>query len=156
MCSNKFNKPRHSGSNLSVPDIHYPYPTANLPAQSIALINKAPNALPSSATLLSPAESILSNPAAHKTALPIAHRLRAPAVANIAATPYPQPRRILSASTLFATTAHPNDLAAAGTSYSHITINIGNSFVDDDTSSAVDTEFGLEYCGRIPSSASGE
>lgn len=28
--------------------------------------------------------------------------------------------------------------------------------VDDDTSSAVDTELGREYCGRTPSSDSGE
>jgi len=118
-------------------------PTANLPAQSFAYISKAPNALPSSATLLSPAESTPSNPAAHSTARPIAHRLSAPAVASNAATPYPQSNKILSASTLFATTAQPKLRAAAGTSYSQMTMRMGKSFVDELTSSAVDTELGL-------------
>jgi hypothetical protein len=35
-------------------------------------------------------------------------------------------------------------------------MRMGNSLVDDDTSSAVDTELGREYCGRIPSQPSGE
>ena len=97
-------------------NLHKYHPTASLPAQSFAYISIAPNARPSSATLLSPAESTPSKPAAHSTALPIAHLLNAPAVASSPATPYPQPNKILSASTLFATTAHPSDLAAAGTS----------------------------------------
>jgi hypothetical protein len=58
--------------------------------------------------------------------------------------PYPQSSKIFNASTLFATTAQPKDLAAAGTSYSQITIKIGNSFVEEETSKAVLTELGRE------------
>lgn len=48
---------------------------------------------------------------------------------------------------MFATTAQPRDLAAAGTSYSQMTIKIGNSLVEEETSKAVETEFGREYRG---------
>jgi hypothetical protein len=72
----------------------------------------------------------------------------APTAASIAAGTYPQSSRICNASTLFATTAHPRLLAAAGTSYSQITIRIGNSFVELDTNNAVDTELGLLYVGK--------
>jgi len=57
---------------------------------------------------------------------------------------------------LFATTAQPKLLAAAGTSYSQITIRIGKSFVDDETSSAVLTEFGRAYVGSKPSILKGD
>ncbi|KAE8444008.1 hypothetical protein EG329_001137 [Mollisiaceae sp. DMI_Dod_QoI] len=76
--------------------------------------------------------------------------------ANIAAVPYPQSNKIFNASTLFATTAHPRDLAAAGTSYSQMTIRIGNNFVEEETSSAVLTEFGRGYRGIKPKRTSGE
>jgi len=33
---------------------------------------------------------------------------------------------------------------------------MGNSFVEDETSKAVDTEFGREYCGRMPKKERGE
>lgn len=48
---------------------------------------------------------------------------------------------------MFATTAQPRDLAAAGTSYSQMTIKIGNNLVEEETSKAVETEFGREYRG---------
>jgi hypothetical protein len=68
----------------------------------------------------------------------------APTVARTAAVPYPQSKRIFNASTLLATTAQPRLLAAAGTSYSQITIKMGKSFVLELTSNAVLTEFGRE------------
>jgi hypothetical protein len=57
---------------------------------------------------------------------------------------------------LLATTAQPSDLAAAGTSYSHMTMSMGKSLVDDETSRAVDTELGRAYRGRIPANPRGE
>jgi hypothetical protein len=60
------------------------------------------------------------------------------------------------ASTLFATTAQPRDLAAAGTSYSQMTIRIGNNLVEEETSKAVETEFGRVYRGISPVILSGE
>jgi hypothetical protein len=57
---------------------------------------------------------------------------------------------------LFATTAQPSDRAAAGTSYSQITIKIGKSFVEEETRSAVLTELGREYRGIRFERTSGE
>jgi hypothetical protein len=94
-------------------------------------------------------------PAAQSTALPTAHLDMAPTMVRKAATEYPQSNKILSASTLFATTAQPSDRAAAGTSYSQMTMRIGNSFVEDETNKAVETELGREYRGRRPRNDNG-
>src|SRR5699024_9411806 len=87
---------------------------------------------PQSALIPNPS-STPSIPTAANTALPTPHLASAPTPANNAATPYEQPSKILSASTLLATTAQPRERAAAGTSYSHITIRMGKSFVDEET-----------------------
>ncbi len=44
----------------------------------------------------------------------------------------------MSASMLFTTTAHPTALAEAGTSYSHIAVNIGNNFIELEMNNAVE------------------
>jgi hypothetical protein len=48
----------------------------------------------------------------------------------------------LRASTLLATTAQPSERAAAGTSYSQMTMRMGKSFVEEETRRAVETELG--------------
>ncbi|KAM0126825.1 hypothetical protein ACHAPC_010391 [Botrytis cinerea] len=131
-------------------------PKPNLPPHSLPNSTTAQSAFPSAATPESPTVSTPSKPTAQSIPLPTIHLLIAPTVANIAAVPYPQSSKIFKASTLFATTAHPKLLAAAGTSYSHITIKMGNNFVEDETSSAVDTEFGRVYFGRRPKNTRGE
>jgi hypothetical protein len=130
---------RHQVRGFVIDHIHYPRP--NLPPHSLPNSNIAHRALPS-ATPESPTESTPSKPTTQSTPLPTTHRHIAPTAAKIAAVPYPQSRRIFKASTLFATTAHPRLRAAAGTSYSHMTIKIGNSFVEELTRRAVETEFG--------------
>jgi len=57
--------------------------TASLPAHSFAYINKAHNAFPSAATLLSLIESTAPSPADINTTRPTAHRAAAPAIASI-------------------------------------------------------------------------
>lgn len=136
--------------------IYYDYPSPNLPPHSLANSYKAQSALPSAATPESPTASTPSSPTIHNIPLPTIHLLIAPTVAKIAAVPYPQSNSIFRASTLFATTAQPRLRAAAGTSYSQITISIGKSFVADETSSAVDTQFGRGYRGIRPNSTRGE
>ena len=46
---------------------------------------------------------------------------------------------------LFTTTAHPTALADAGTSYSHIAVNIGNNFIELEMNNAVEIIFPLIY-----------
>ncbi|KAJ8062084.1 hypothetical protein OCU04_009861 [Sclerotinia nivalis] len=132
------------------------HPNPNLPPHSLPNSTSAHSAFPSAATPESPTVSTPSKPIAQSIPLPTIHLLIAPTVASIAAVPYPQSSSIFSASTLFATTAHPKLLAAAGTSYSHMTMRIGNNFVEDETSRAVDTEFGRVYFGRSPRNTRGE
>ncbi|RFU35606.1 hypothetical protein B7463_g665, partial [Scytalidium lignicola] len=117
---------------------------------------KAQSAFPSAATPESPTVSIPSSPKIVKIPLPTNHLVIAPTVAKRAAVPYPQSSRIFNASTLLATTAQPKDLAAAGTSYSQMTMRIGKSLVEDDTRRAVLTEFGRGYRGINPVKTRGE
>jgi hypothetical protein len=141
----------------SLLNIYPHYPRPNLPPHSLPNSTTAHNAFPSAATPESAIVSTPSKPTTQRIPLPTIHLLIAPTVAKIAAVPYPQSNRIFKASTLFATTAQPRLLAAAGTSsYSHITIKIGKSFVLELTSSAVLTEFGREYCGISPNRIRGE
>lgn len=132
------------------------YPKPNLPPHSLPNSTTAHSAFPSAATPESPTVSTPSKPTSQSIPLPTIHLLIAPTVASIAAVPYPQSSSIFKASTLFATTAHPKLLAAAGTSYSQMTMRIGNSFVEDETRRAVDTEFGRVYFGRRPKNTRGE
>jgi len=44
---------------------------------------------------------------------------------------------------LFTTTAQPTALAAAGTSYSHIAVRIGNNFIELEINNAVEMIFPL-------------
>ena len=46
--------------------------------------------------------------------------------------------RLVNASMLLTTTAHPTALAEAGTSYSHIAVNIGNNFIELEMNNAVE------------------
>jgi hypothetical protein len=137
-------------------DVYPHYPRPYLPPHSLPNSTTAHNAFPSAATPESAIVSTPSKPTTQRIPLPTIHLLIAPTVAKIAAVPYPQSNRIFKASTLFATTAQPKLLAAAGTSYSHITIKMGKSFVLELTSSAVLTEFGREYCGISPKRTRGE
>src|SRR5271168_271003 len=87
---------------------NYIYPNASLLPHSLPISSNAHNAFPSAATPLSPTPSMPSNPTAHKMPLPTSHLDIAPTLAMMAAGIYPQSSKIFSASTLFATTAHPN------------------------------------------------
>ena len=50
---------------------------------------------------------------------------------------------LVRASILLTTTAHPTALAEAGTSYSHIAVNIGSNFIELEINNAVEIIFPL-------------
>lgn len=54
-------------------------------------------------------------------------------------------KRLVRASMLLTTTAHPTALAEAGTSYSQIAVKIGNNFIELEINNAVEIIFPLEY-----------